>query len=194
MKKTLILIHRSIGIALFTATMFAHAEPASYTIDPTHTSVVFEVRHFGTSTVRARFNVKSGTITIDPAAKSGKADIVIDSASVSSGVPDLDRILKDANYFNVGTYPDATFAATDFRFDGDRVMEVSGDLTIIGTTRPVTLAAIHYHCYQSPIFKKQVCGGDFETRIKRSAWNLNAFIPFVSDETRLLIQIEATRD
>lgn len=191
MKKTL---QRSIGIALFAAAVSAHAEPASYSIDPTHTSVVFEVRHFGTSTIRARFNVKSGTITIDPAAKSGKADIVVDSASVSSGVPELDRTLKGANYFNVGTYPDATFVATDFRFDGGRVTEVSGDLTIIGTTRPVTLTAIRYHCYQNPMFKKQVCGGDFETRIKRSEWNINAVIPFVSDETRLLIQVEATRD
>lgn len=192
MKNTL--LHRSLGIALFAVAMFARAEPASYTIDPTHTSVVFEVRHFGTSTIRARFNVKSGTITIDPAAKSGKADIVVDSASVSSGVPELDRTLKGANYFNVGTYPDATFVATDFRFDGDRVTQVSGDLTIIGTTRPVTLAATRFHCYQSPMFKKQVCGGDFETRIKRSAWNLNAVIPFVSDDTTLLVQIEATRD
>ena len=192
MKKQI--VNASAGIALFAAAMLAHAAPASYTIDPTHTSVVFEVRHFGTSTIRARFGVKSGTITIDPAAKSGKAGIVIDTASVSSGVPDLDRDLKSTNYFNVGTYPDATFTATDFRFDGDRVTQVSGDLAIIGTTRPVTLDATHYHCYHSPLFDKQVCGGDFETRIKRSEWNINALIPFVSDETTLLIQIEATRD
>lgn len=188
------IIHASMGVALFAAAMLANAEPASYTIDPTHTSVVFEVKHFGTSTIRARFNAKSGRITIDPAAKSGKADIVIDGASVSSGVPDLDQALKGANFFNVGTYPEATFTATDFRFDGDRITQVSGNLSIIGTTNPVTLNATNYHCYHSPLFKKQVCGGDFVTTIKRSDWNMNTGIPFVSDDTRLLIQIEATRN
>ncbi len=189
------IIQPSMGVALFAAATLANAEPVSYSVEPMHTSAVFEVRHFGTSTLRARFNVRSGTITIDPAAKTGKADIVIDSSSVSSGVPSFDQSLKGAKFFNVETYPDVTFAATDFRFDGDKVTQVSGYLTIIGKTNPVTLNATNYNCYQSPLFKnKQVCGGDFVTTIKRSEWNLNVGIPFMSDDTKLLIQIEAVRN
>ncbi len=188
------IITASMGAALLAATTFAHAESAGYMIEPAHSSVVFEVKHFGTSTIRARFNVKSGTITIDPAAKTGKADIVVDAASVASGLPDFNDILKGAKYFNVETYPDVTFVATDFRFDGDKITQVSGSLTMIGKTNPVTLNGTNYNCYQSPVQKKQVCGGDYVTSIKRSEWNINGGIPFMSDDTRLLIQIEATRN
>ncbi len=191
MKRT---IHASIVVVLLVATALANAEPVSYMIEPSHTSVVFETKHFGTSTIRVRFNAKSGTITIDPAAKTGMANIVIDAASVTSGVPDFNGALKGAKFFNVETYPEATFAATDFRFDGDKVTQVSGNLTIVGKTSPVTLNATNYNCYQSPIFKKQVCGGDFVTTVKRSDWNMNTGIPFMSDDTKLLIQIEAIRN
>ncbi len=182
-----------LAVLLVTANL-AHAEPASYTIEPNHTSVIFEAKHFGTSTIRVRFNATSGSITIDPVAKAGKASIVIDAGSVVSGVPKFDQTLQGIDLFNVKRFPDATFIATDFRFDGEKVSQVSGTLTIIGNTQPVTLNATNYNCYQSPTLKKQVCGGDFETTIKRSLWNMNFGIPFIPDDTRLLIQIEATRD
>ena len=188
------IIHTSMGVALFAATTLASAAPASYSVDPEHSSATFEVRHFGTSTIRTHFTARSGTVTIDPAAKTGKADIVIDGSSLLSGVPALDQILKGSKFFNADTYPDINFAATDFRFDGDKVTQVSGNLTVIGKTNPVTLNATNYNCYQNPLSKKQVCGGDFVATIKRSEWNLNTAIPFVSDDTRLLIQIEATRN
>ena len=188
------IISATVGAALLAATTIANAELASYTIEPLHTSVVFETKHFGTSTLRARFVAKSGTITIDPAAKTGKANIVIDTPSVSSGVPEFDTTLKGSQFFNVATYADAIFVATDFRFEGDKVTQVSGDLTILGKSIPVTLNASNYNCYLNPLFKKQVCGGDFVATVKRSEWNMNFLIPFVSDDTKLLIQIEATRN
>ena len=191
MKKSTI---ASLATALLATATFAHAETASYMIEPTHTSVVFEAKHFGTSTVRARIPAKSGTITIDPAAKTGKGNIVLDTAAVISGVPKFDTHLKGGDFFNADRFPDATFVATDFRFDGDKITQVSGTLTIIGNTQPVTLNATSYNCYQSPGFKKQVCGGDFETTIKRSLWNINFGIPFVPDDTKLLVQIEAIRN
>ena len=186
------LIRTSMGVALFAATTLAGAAPSSYSVDPEHSSATFEVRHFGTSTIRTHFVAKSGTVTIDPAAKTGKADIVIDGSSLLSGVPALDQALKGATFFNAKTYPDINFAATDFRFDGDKITQVSGNLTVIGKTNPVTLSATNYNCYQNPLSKKQVCGGDFVATIKRSEWNLNTGIPFISDDTKLLIQIEAT--
>ncbi len=191
MKRT---ITASTGIVLLAAATLANAEPASYTIEPLHSAVVFEVKHFGTSTLRAQFRARTGTITIDPAAGTGAANIAIDAASVTSGLPKFDENLKNAKFFNVGTYPDINFVATEFRFDGDKVARIGGNLTIIGKTRPVTLNAINYNCYKSPLFNKQVCGGDFVATVQRSEWDLNIGIPFTSDETKLLIQIEATRD
>ena len=184
----------AIAAALTAASTLAFAEPVTYTVDPTHTSVTAESRHFGTSTVRSRFSPKSGEITIDPAAKTGKATITIDVGSVMTGVPKLDAHLKTDQFFDAANYPDANLVATRFDFDGDKVVQITGELTMHGKTNPITLKSTNYNCYMSPGFKKQVCGGDFETTIKRQDWDIKYLIPFVSDETKLVVQIEATRN
>ena len=179
---------------LLAAATSAIAEPLAYTIDPTHTSVTAESRHFGTSTVRSRFSPKSGEITIDAAAKTGKASITIDVGSVMTGVPKLDAHLKSDAFFDAASYPDANFVASSFQFDGDKVVQISGDLTMHGKTNPITLKSTNYNCYLNPNFKKQVCGGSFETMIKRQDWDIKYLIPFVSDDTRLIVEIEAIRN
>ena len=188
------LLNLLVGTTLLAAATLASAEPVSYTIDPTHTDVVAESKHFGTSTTRSRFAGKSGTITIDTAAKTGKANITIDIASVVTGVTKLDDHLKTISFFDAAGYPEATFVSTAFTFAGDKVSEITGDLTMKGKTNPVTLKATNYNCYMSPNFKKQVCGGDFETTIQRSLWDVKYLIPIVSDETKLHVQIEAIKD
>ena len=182
------------GAALLVVASAVVAAPVSYTVDPTHSSVTAESRHFGTSTVRSHFTAKAGNITIDPAAKTGKGEIYIDIASVQTGVPKLDTHLKGADFFDAAGYPEAKFTSTSFTFDGDKVTQIAGDLTMKGKTVPVVLKGTNYNCYLSPGFKKQVCGGDFETTIKRTDWDVKYAVPFVSDETRLFVQIEATKD
>ena len=171
----------------------AHAEPATYAVDPSHTSVTSQSRHFGTSTTLVKFLAKSGTITIDPAAGTGKADIVIDAASPLSGIPKLDEHLKSTEFFSAKLFPEATFTATGFKFNGDKVTQITGELTMVGKTNPIVLNATNYSCYTSPMSKKQVCGGDFETTVQRSQWNINYLVPLVSDETKLVVQIEAIK-
>ena len=182
-----------LAAALLTTTA-AVAEPTSYTVEPTHTSVTAESRHFGTSTMRTHFSVKGGSITIDPAAKTGSATIDIDVASAETGVAKLDTHLKSADFFDAQTYPDATFTAKQFTFNGDKVASISGDLTMKGHTNPVTLTATNYNCYMSPGFKKQACGGSFEATIQRSLWDVKYVIPFVPDETKLLVEVEALKN
>jgi polyisoprenoid-binding protein YceI len=180
--------------ALAAVTAVAQAAPTSYSVDASHSSVTAESRHFGTSTVRSHFEAKSGTITIDPAAGTGTAMIDIDVASAQTGVPKLDAHLKSETFFDAASYPDAIFKADRFVFDGDKVKQISGDLTMHGKTNPVTLTSTNYNCYLNPNYKKQVCGGDFETTISRDLWDIKYLIPFVSDETKLKIQIEAIKD
>ena len=183
-----------VGAALFAATTFAIAAPVGYTVDPTHTSVTAESRHFGTSTVRSHFQAKSGTVSIDAAAKTGKATIAIDVGSVETGVGKLDTHIKSDAFFDAASYPEATFTSTAFTFDGDQVTQITGDLAMHGKTNPITLKATHYNCYLNPNFKKQVCGGSFETTIQRTQWDVKYLVPFVSDDTRLSIEIEAVKD
>lgn len=171
----------------------AHAESTTYAIDPSHTWVTWEAKHFGTSTYRGRFDKKEGTITIDPVAKTGKASVTIDLASIDSGVAPLDTHLKSKDFFNTADAPTAKFEGDKFTFDGNKVTSVSGTLTMMGKTMPVTLNASGFNCYDHPMLKRQVCGGDFETTIARSQWGMGYGTQFISDNIHLLIQVEAAK-
>lgn len=172
----------------------AQAQAATYAIDPTHTFVTFEIGHFGTSTNRARFDKKEGTVEFDRAAKTGKVDLTIDMASVSSGTAPFDKHLKSGEIFNVEAFPTAKFSATKFVFKDDKVSEVVGSLTLAGKTNPVTLKANNFNCYENPMLKREVCGGDFEATLTRSqfgvSYGLNWGFP---DAVRLVIQVEAVK-
>lgn len=165
-----------------------------YETDSLHTFVMFEVRHFGTSTVRARFDRVSGTVELDTAAHTGSTDITIDAGSISSGIAEFDGHLRDERFLNAAKFPRARFVATRFQFDGDKVAGVTGELTLLGKAQPVALRATHFNCYDSPVHHAPVCGGDFETTIQRSRWGMNWGLDFgLPDDVRLLIQIEAIR-
>lgn len=182
-----------LATALLAAAGFAQAQSATYAIDPTHTFVNFEATHFGTSTLRGRFDRKEGTVQFDRAGKSGKAEITIDLASVSTGVGPLDGHLKSKDFFDVAVNPSAKFVGEKFVFNGDKVAEVSGTLTMSGKTNPVTLKATNFNCYQNPMLKREVCGGDFETTLVRSQYGIVYGLPGIPDNIRLLIQIEAVK-
>lgn len=182
-----------LATALLAAAGFAQAQSATYAIDPTHTFVNFEAKHFGTSTLRGRFDRKEGTVQFDRAGKSGKAEITIDIGSVSTGVGPLDGHLKSKDFFNAAEFASAKFVSDKFVFDGDKVTEVSGSLTMLGKSNPVTLKATNFNCYQNPMLKREVCGGDFETTITRSQWGMTYGLPGIPDNIRLLIQIEAVK-
>jgi polyisoprenoid-binding protein YceI len=182
-----------IAAAVLAATGAAHAESATYAIDPTHTFVTFEARHFGTSTNRGRFDKKEGSVVLDKAAKSGKVDVTIDMSSISTGVGPFDGHLKGKDFFNVAEHPTAKFTGDKLVFDGDKVKSVAGTLTLAGQTQPVTLAATNFNCYTNPMLKREVCGGDFETTIKRSEFGVKYGLPGIPDDVRLLIQVEAVK-
>ncbi|NWG74005.1 MAG: polyisoprenoid-binding protein [Rubrivivax sp.] len=178
--------------ALFAAAVPAHAAP--YAIDPTHTFVTFEVVHFGTSTNRGRFDKKEGSVQFDRATRAGKVEIRIDMASIDTGVGPFDEHLRGKDFFDAAKFPTATFVADRMTFAGDKVAEVPGALTMLGKTVPVTLKATNFNCYDNPIFKREVCGGDFETTIKRSQWGMSWGLDMgIPDDVRLLIQVEAVR-
>jgi len=178
---------------LLAASGTALAESVNYAVEPMHTYVTFEVRHFGTSTNRGRFDKKEGSITLDRAAKTGRADITIDTASISSGLALFDSHLRGDNFLRVKEFPTAKFVGDKFSFDGDKVSAVSGTLTLLGKTQPITLNAAHFNCYDNPMLKREVCGGDFEATLQRSAYGMSYGLPGIPDSVKLVIQIEAVR-
>ena len=172
----------------------AQAESAAYAIDPSHTFVTFEIGHMGTTTNRGRFDKKEGAVQLDRAGKSGKVDMTIDASSLSTGTAAFDKHLQSPDFFNVAQFPTIKFSADKFVFNGDKVSDVTGTLTLLGKTNPVTLKSNQFNCYQSPMLKREVCGGDFETTIQRSQWGMTWGANYgFPDAVRLVVQVEAVK-
>lgn len=170
------------------------AQAATYAIDPTHTTVMYEDLHFGTSTNRGRFDKKEGTVQFDRAAKTGKVEITFETASVNTGVAALNTHLTGKDFFNSAEFPTAKFVSDKFTFTGDKVSEVSGTLTLLGKSNPVVLKAENFNCYQNPMLKREVCGGDFDTSIVRSQYGITYGLNYgFSDKIHLIIQVEAVK-
>jgi polyisoprenoid-binding protein YceI len=169
-------------------------QAATYAIDPSHTYVTFEISHFGTSTNRGRFDKKEGTVELDRAGKSGKVDIVIDTTSINTGFAAFNKHLQSADLFNAEKFPTMKFVADKFSFTGDKVTEVTGALTLLGKTNPLTLKATNFNCYDSPMLKREVCGGDFEATLDRTAYGMNYGIDWgFPKSVRLVVQVEAVK-
>ena len=183
------------AVAAALSTGMAQAEPASYAIDPTHTFATFQINHFGASVNRGRFDKKEGTVQFDRAGRSGKVDISFDTGSINTGTPAFDKHLKDADLFNAAKYPTMRFVSDKFVFDGDKVSAVEGQLTLLGKTQPLTLKANQFTCYPSPMLnKREVCGGDFEGTLDRTAFGMNYGTDFGFDKNvRVIVQIEAVK-
>lgn len=171
----------------------APSQAATYAVDAGHTYVTWEALHFGTSTNRGRFDKKEGTVEFDAKAKTGKVSITIDMASISTGFETFNGHLKGDNFFKAAAFPTAKFEGDKFTFAGDKVSEVAGQLTLLGKTNPVTLKATNFGCYQNPMFKREVCGGDFTATIKRSEYGMTYGLPGIPDDIRLVIQVEAVK-
>lgn len=192
MKKSLV----SLGLATVLSAVSAgvQAQSASYAIDPTHTFATFEIGHFGTSTNRGRFDKKQGSVTLDRAAKTGSVDLSLEIASINTGTEAFNKHLQSAEIFNAAQHPQARFVGNKFVFDGDKLSAVEGQLTLLGKTNPVTLKANQFNCYQNPMLKREVCGGDFEATIDRTQWGVNYGVDWgFPKAVRVVVQVEAVR-
>ena len=171
-----------------------HAEPATYPVDPTHTYATFEISHFGASRNRGRFDKKEGVVQFDKAGKTGKVELTLDISSINTGTAPFNKHLQSAEIFDVAQFPTARFVGDKFTFEGDKVTAVSGNLTIKGKTQPVTFKANQFACYDSPMLKREVCGGDFETTIDRTAFGVDYGVQYgFPKNVRIVAQIEAVK-
>ena len=172
----------------------AHAESATYAIEPSHTFATFEIGHFNTSTNRGRFNKTSGTVTLDKAAKTGSLDVTVDTSSLDTGTAAFTKHISSEEILNVAANPTAHLVASKFVFNGDKVAEIDGQLTLNGKTNPIVLKAQNYNCYQSPMIKREVCGGDFDATIVRSQYGVSYGLNYgFPDNVHLVIQVEAVK-
>lgn len=187
---------KKITLSLVAASLAAPAlaAPETYVIDGNHTYPRFEYSHFGYSTQLSRFDKTSGKITLDRAAKTGSIDVVIDTKSVNTGSALFNQHIQGEDFLHTEKHPTATFKSTAVRFDGDKPAAIDGNLTVKGITKPVTLTVTSFHCMPHPILKKDACGANATTRIKRTDFNAGKYAPNVGDELTLTIAVEATKE
>lgn len=180
--------------AILGVATLAQAEPATYVLDPSHSSAMFEIGHFNTSTNRGRFTKTSGTVQLDKAAKTGSVDVTVDTTSLQTLTDAFTKHVSGPEILNAAQYPTAHLVADKFTFNGDKVSEISGTLTLDGKTNPITLKAQNFNCYANPMLKREVCGGDFDATIVRSQYGVTYGLNYgFPDNVHLVIQVEAVK-
>ena len=170
----------------------------TWKIDPAHTSVEFAVRHMMITTVKGRFTGVDGSVTIDEAQSSAaRVDVTIDAASIDTREPQRDTHLKSGDFFDVEKFPTLTFRGT--RIDGDaQAFQLTGDLTIHGVTRPITLDVTHEGRGKDPWGGERV-GYSATGKLRRGDYGLtwNAALEtggfLVGDEVKISLDIELVR-
>lgn len=178
---------------LAACTTFPAAAVDTYVIDPVHSQPQWEARHIGFSNQHGSFGKATGTITLDRAAKTGTVEVTIDMASIRTYDPRLDAIVKGERFFNVEKFPTATFQSTRVAFEGDQVVGVDGELTLVGVTRPVALKVGNFKCGEQTFNKKPMCGAEATASIKRSDFGITNGLDINNpgDEIKLTIPVEA---
>lgn len=169
----------------------ALAAPVTYGVDSSHTFPRFSYSHFGLSTQLSSFSNTTGKVVFDAAAKSGSVEIAIDLKSVNTGFADFNGHLQGEDFFDTAKYPTATFKSTRVVFEGDKPKSIEGLLTLKGVTRPVTLSVTSFVATAHPMLKKPAIGANAHTTVKRTEFNAGKYAPYVGDEVRIDIAVEA---
>tara|TARA_R100001129_G_scaffold170896_2_gene140677 strand:- start:507 stop:1115 length:609 start_codon:yes stop_codon:yes gene_type:complete len=178
-------------VAGLSGAAFSAQAADTYKLDPTHTSVLFIVNHLGFSDYQGRFNGVTGELTLDrenPSASS--ATITIDLNQIDSGVEALDNHMKTADFFNVEEFPTATFTSTSVELVGDNAATVTGDLTLLGETKPLVLDVSLSGEGTHPMTGDEVVGFSADGVVTRTDYGMDFLVPGVGDEVTLQISSE----
>jgi polyisoprenoid-binding protein YceI len=191
MKSTLI----AAGVAL--STVFASAAlaaPEAYTLDPSHSQIVFSYNHLGFSTTTGMFSGFEGKIAFDqedPAASSVEVSFPV--ATMLTGWKPREDHFMSADLFNSAENESVTFKSTGIEVTGEKTAKITGDLTMHGITQPVVLDAEMTQIGEHPMMKKPWVGFKATTTVLRSDFGVGIAAPFVSDEVAISISIEASK-
>lgn len=163
-------------------------------VDPTHSFVTFRVQHLGVSHVWGRFDNPTGTIVIDDADPSkSKFEIEVKASSVDTGNEKRDGHLKNADFFNAKQFPAIAFKSTSVKSSGDNKFEVTGDLTLHGVTKPLTVTIERVGAGDKGGQFGYRAGFDTAFSIKRSDFGMTNMVGPVGDDVNLWISLEATK-
>jgi polyisoprenoid-binding protein YceI len=170
----------------------------TWNVDPSHSSVEFRVKHLGISTVRGSFREFEGTLEIGDDITSSKVTGTIKAASIDTGEAKRDDHLRSADFFDAETNPEITFESTSIETVDEDHFHVTGDFTMHGITKPVTLHAEITGTEQDPWGNTRI-GLEVQGELSRGDWGmtfnqaLGSGNMMVSDKVRINAEISAVK-
>lgn len=174
-----------------TATAPANIRPGAYALEKSHAKIVWAANHFGFSTYYGEFTDFDAQLTLDPARpENSRLAVTVEIPSVDTHNDALDKHLATADFFDAANHPQATFTSTAVRRTGDRTADVTGDFTLRGVTKPLTLHVTYNAAGESPVSKAYTVGFSAEGTVKRSEYGMTYGIPGVADDVKLMISGE----
>lgn len=181
--------------ALLLSAAPARAEAERYTLDKAHTQIMFKVSHLGFSFSHGRFPDFDGSFTFDRENPANSAvNVTIRTAGIQMDDQKWNDHLKNPDFFNVEAYPEMTFKSTGIKVLSDKTADITGDLTLLGVTKPVTLHVTHNKSDKFPFGDRYVSGFSATGTLKRSDFGMSYGLPGVGDEVQLMIEVEGVRE
>lgn len=166
----------------------------TYTFDVPHTQLIFYVDHIGFSKSEGQFEEFSGSFEFDETdVTAANVNLVVQTASIDMGLQKWDDHMKNADFFDVEKHPTMTFVSTAVASDDGKTGVLTGDLTILGVTKPVTLDVTFNKTGIHPFSKKFVAGFSATGNFKRSDFGMTYGIPAIGDDVELRIEVEGIR-
>jgi len=160
----------------------------TYKVEPYHTEIGFSISHFGFTDFSGFFSGASGTLQLDPAKLGAtKLDVSIPVASILTTVSVLDDQLKGEQWFDTAKFASATFTSTKVTSTGKDTAAITGDFTLHGITKPITLKAHLVGSGVDPLDKTFTAGFEATGTIKRSDFGVKQYLPLLGDEVHLTI-------
>jgi polyisoprenoid-binding protein YceI len=183
----------AIAVASFTGGAARAAD--KYALDPAHTFVVFKITDLGYAHVVGWFTAVAGELTFDPADVTKSAlNVTIKTASVDTHFAQRNKDLMSPDFLNVAEFPEMTFKSTSIEKTGDKTGKVTGELTLIGVTKPVILDVTFTKVASNPFHNNTPTAGfEAHTVIKRSDFGMRAEIPNIGDEVDISIDSQASK-
>ncbi len=182
---------------LFAATLLLLALPATaatYTIDGSHSSAVFRVKHFNVANFYGTFNGIAGTINYDaskPAASS--IEVTIKADSVDSRNDRRDGHIKSPDFLNAAEFADITFKSTSVKPTGDDTFEITGKLTLHGVTKDLTISAEKTGQGPNPRNGDEMVGFEAQFTVDRTEFGMNFMAGPLSEEVHFILALEAAK-
>lgn len=184
---------RIVAALLFVGMAFSAVGAETYDIDPVHSVAVFRIKHLGVSYTYGLFPNLSGSFTYDPEDPAACAiEVTASLRDMTTEHPDRDSHLRSEDFFNAAKFAVITFKSTEWKEGEKGKYEVAGELTLLGVTRPVTVAA-EWVGRGTDMHGDDRCGFDATLTIKRSDFGMDGFLDAAGDEVRLQIGIEGIK-